>query len=334
MSDDISLLPGHDRSPEKESRVVSQRPSPDANLKMHVPGAERDDVEVIEVDEGDVNDVLDGEPFLSRILFRAQTWVQEITSQLFEPRVNAPPAKVPPQFFKPPAARGKTVSMEGAAKTRVIPEAKAPRRVRVIRRVRKPVRVSFIEEEHASSRINLSRRRFTLGFIAVLFCALFAGSFVLLRWQGERAQVNAQAATTRLSATQDASRMRLQEWESYRDLEPRLKSLSDLLERHVSPSRVFDALEANTLPDVYYTSLTLSPDARLVLGTTAPSFESAARQIMAFESSGIARSVQAMGYQARYTPESGALESVTFQLSLSLNPAVLRAVHVASSTTP
>jgi hypothetical protein len=324
MPDDVSLLPEQRHTPEEEPKNESRRPQTDAALKMYVPGTEKEDVEVIEVDEGDVGEVLEGEPFLSKALFKVQTWFQEAKAGVFEPRVSASPTKTPSPFFKPPASLGKTVSPDTAAKTRIMPHATAPRRVRVIRRVRKPVRVSFIEEADASH-IDVSRRRFTLVFVGMLFCVLFAGSYILLTRQGERARMNLDEVTRRLAGTQDASRSRLDTWQSYRDLEPRLKALSGLLDRHLSPSRVFDALEAKTVPDVSYSSFTLSPDGRLVLGTTASSFESAARQIVAFESSGIANAVQAMGYQARYTPETGALEAVNFQMSLQLNPSVLRA---------
>jgi hypothetical protein len=325
MPDDVSLLPEQRRTSEEEPKKELQRPPADEKLKMYVPRTEQEDVEVIEVDEGDVNEVLEGEPLLSRMIFKAQSWFQDAKAGTHQSRANAAPAKTPPPFFKPPAPLTKTVSPDTATKTRIMPQATAPRRVRVIRRIRKPVRVSFIEDADASSRVDVSRRRFTLVFVAILFCALFAGSYVLLRLQGDRARMNLDEVTRRLSGTQSASRSRLDNWQMYRDLEPRLKALSGLLDRHLSPSRVFDALEARTVPDVSYSSFTLSPDGRLVLGTTAPSFESAARQIVSFESSGIASAVQAMGYQARYTPETGALEAVNFQMSLQLNPSVLRA---------
>lgn len=350
MSDGISLLPEDMRRKEEESKKRPSPPSkPDEKLKMYVPRAEQEDIEVIEVDEGDVSEVLEGEPLVARVLFKMQSFAQEIGAKLFDSRAKEPPPKLPPQFFKPPAPRRAAtqglVPTNGAApvvspsapasvpagaveakpKARIVPEATAPRRVRVIRRVRKPVQISFIDHGDVDTRIDVSRRKFTLILVTILFLALLGGSYGLLMWQGDRASANLAQATQRFSETQSMSRERLTNWERYQDLEPRLQALTGLLDRHLSPSRLFDALEANTVPDVSYSAFTLSPDGRLILGTTAGSFESAARQIVAFESSGMAESVQAMGYQATYDADTGAIEAVNFQVALQLNPAVLRA---------
>ncbi|MFA5935700.1 MAG: hypothetical protein WC787_02515 [Patescibacteria group bacterium] len=335
MSDGISLLPEELRKKEEELKKSPRPPSEEDKLKMYIPKAEEEDIEIIEVDEGEIGEVLEGEPLVARILFKTQSFFEEVKSKLFESRVSEAPPKLPPQFFKPPTKKagvtGLVPTAGGAAqiqpgKARIMPSAQAPRRVRVIRRVRKPVQVSFIDENASRIRVDISRRRFTLIFMAMLFLALIGGGYGLLYWQGDRASANLTEAMSRLSSTQGMSQERLSNWESFRDLEPRLKALTQVLDRHLSPSRLFDALEENTVPDVFYSTFTLSPDGRLILGTTAPSFASAARQIVAFETSGIAQSVQAMGYQAHYN-DAGNLEAVMFQIGLALNPDILRTIE-------
>jgi hypothetical protein len=337
---DISLLPDEMRRPEAELKK-SPPPPKEEKFKMYVPKPEDDNVEVIEVDEGEVDDVLKGESFLTKALFGAQTFIDELKSKLFESRAPEPPPKLPPQFFKPPTARKAaptgllpttggmntpiqpSVAAAQVPKARIMPAAQAPKRVRVIRRVRKSVRVSFLDEGDVRGRIDISKRRFTLVLMALLFTALLGGSYWLLDTQGQRASDNLREAMGRLHATQQTASNHLTNWESFRDLEPRLKALSGLLDRHVSPSTLFDALEKNTVPDVYYSSFTLAPDGQLTLGATAPSFTSAARQVVAFQESGMAKSVQAMGYQARYNGTSGNIEAVSFQIILALDPRVL-----------
>ncbi|MFH1077924.1 MAG: hypothetical protein V1745_01405, partial [Patescibacteria group bacterium] len=101
---------------------------------------------------------------------------------------------------------------------------------------------------------------------------------------------------------------------------------------HVNPTKVFYALEQYTVPDVSYSSFTLTPDGRVTLAATAASFESAARQVVALRDSGIATDVSAMGYQAAYDEKSGTLMTVSFQIGMKLVPALQKAASVAAAT--
>lgn len=349
MPEDISLLPEELRKKEEELKKAPPTPPTPENLRMYVPKAEEEDIEVIEVDEGEIGEILEGEPLLSRVLFKTQSFFQEVSASLFHPRQMEPPPKLPPQFFKaPPVVPGTgkkitpgLVPIAGApvampsvtpgkpeiakSKARVMPSSETPRRVRVIRRIRKPVRVSFLDEGGMRGQIDVPRRRFTLIIMAVLFIMLLGGGYWLMLWQGDRAQRNLNDVKAQLAGLQAKNKERQASWDAYRDLEPRLKALSRLLDGHLSPSKVFDALELNTVPEVSYSSFTLSPDGHVILSTTAPSFDAAARQIVAFQKSGLVTKVQAMGYQATYGSDTGKLESVGFQVSLTLDPAVLQA---------
>lgn len=336
MSDEISLLPENLRGKEEELKKAPH-PSQEEHFKMYVPKAEEEDVEIIEVDEGEVGEVLEGEPFLTRLIFKTQVLADEIRAKLFHPRQIEPPPKLPPQFFKPPEIKPPAAISSPPAtdyrlqptasppKARIVPSGKAPRRVRVIRRVRKPVRVSFIDEAAIFATIDIPRRRFTLILMATAFVLLLGSGYALLTRQTGRANANMADLERQLADVRTRTQAGQKAWEAYSDLEPRLKSLSALLDKHLSPSRVFDALEFYTARQVHYTSFTLSPDGRVVLAATADTFETAARQIVAFEKSGLATAVQAAGYQATYDAVSGKIQSVSFQISLNLDPKVLRA---------
>ncbi len=320
---DISFLPGDARQQEEKTKTPAE--SSTEKLTMHVPHAEQDDVEVIEIDEGEVDQVLQHEPGLSRLLFFLQSHFEDLKARLFQSPPQEPPPKNPPQFFKPPSVTSAS-PISKPANIRIVPEAKAPRRVRVIRRVRKPVQVSFLQQAAVAAHIDIPRRRFTLIVMGVALCLSLTGAYVFLDRQERRVQGNAMQVQAQLQAIRVRASEYEQRWDSYRDLEPRLRALRTLLDQHVSPGKVFDALDALTVPTVWYSSFTLSPDGRLVLAVSAPSFEDAARQIVAFQESGIASRVQAVGYQTTYG-NNGHLERVGFQISLTLEPGVLRALE-------
>ena len=208
-----------------------------------------------------------------------------------------------------------------------MPAVKTPKRVRIIKRVRKPVRVSFLDEQELQLRVDIPRRRFTLAIYVVAFALLFTGSYLILIWQGERVGANAESVRMDLAEIEKRISEKQSAWIAYQDLEPRLKALGGLLDRHVAPTRLFDQLERYTVPDASYSSFTLSPDGHLLLAANTKSYESAARQIVSFRKSGIASSVEAYGYQASFDETTGAITKVTFQINLALNPEVLRLVQ-------
>ncbi|MBU1629525.1 hypothetical protein KKF59_04355 [Patescibacteria group bacterium] len=339
-------------------------------VRLHTPQAEEEEIEIIEVDEGELGDVLAGEPFLPRAVFKTQNWLENFKARLFHTRKPETPPKLPPQFFKfagkekkppglvpiasetaakkpleasltPPAEKAAPVVQEAAAlaqteaetknKARILPHAAAPRRVRVIKRVKKPVRVSFLDEAEMRLLIDLPRRRFTLAVFTFVFILLLVGSYALLTWQGSKASVNYAEAKTRLENVESRIAEKQKDWSAYSDLEPRLKALGGLLDAHILPTTIFDMLESATVPEVWYSSFTLSPEGRVTLAATAPSFEAAARQVVAFKQVEMVSKVEALGYQAEYSAETGAVQSVNFQINLTLKPDSMKAVKFLSA---
>jgi len=359
MSDEISLLPEGLRKKEEELMRTEPKAQPAAELKFSMPAEEGEDIEVIEVDEGEIEQVLAGEPLVSRIAYRVTNFFDLVKTKLFQPTVPPPPPKLPPQFFAPPPVKPsapvpvlgapKPVPLAGAApvpvpvptpamaavmakgavkpKTQVIPSGAAPRRVRVIRRVRKPVRISFVSEDELKlMHIDISKRRFTFITISILFTLLLGGSYALLAIQLAAAQ---QSLTDAKAHTTDVDKQITDKqgtWSSFQDLEPRLIALGGILDKHVSPTHLLDLIEKNTLPTVSYGSFSLTPDGKVALSVTADSLEAAAGQVVAFQKSGFVKKVDASSYGITYTEGSDRPSKVAFQLTLTLSDIALHPV--------
>ncbi len=335
---DISLLPENMRGREQEERASRPKPEETVSegLKMHVPSEEpAEDIEIIEVDESELASVLADEPFMTRLTYQISLGIDKVKETLFAKKAAAPPPKLPPQFFTPPKAG--LVTKPGAPKeaagapakpsrpgVRITPAATAPKRVRVIRRVRKPVRVSLISaRDLAVLTVNVPKRKWTLLVVGVMFAAILGGGFFFLRDRVRVSESRLADVGKDIDAIRAASREKLAVWSQYEDLQQRLTMLGDVLNNHIVISRVFDFLEMRTLPDVSYRSATFSQDGRLILDVIAGSYDAAARQLVAFESSQMVQSVDATQFTAQESGEDGSMQ-VTFQLLVGLNPAGLR----------
>lgn len=363
MSDEISLLPEGLRGKEQELKKV-EVPQAAAELKFSMPQEEGEDIEVIEVDEGEIEQVLANEPLLSRVAYKVTTFLDGVKSKFFQPQLPPPPPKLPPQFFAPPAAKPisapsvtagatgpkpvpaagmagspvplaatgapepglKPLQASGAkAKAQIMPSTTVPRRVRVIKRVRKPLRVSFVSDEELKLlHIDIPKRRFTFITAVVFFALLIGGGYALLQSQLQGAGEGLRTAKAQTAEVQKQITEKQATWSAFQDLEPRLKSLVTLLDQHVSPTNLLGMIEKNTLPTVSYGSFSLTPDGKVSLAVMADSLESAAGQIVAFEQSGFIKKVDASAYSVSYKdPLSIKPDSVTFQVSLTLSDAAL-----------
>lgn len=354
---DISLLPDQLRQKEEEIRKDTVAIAPPASsLSMHMPQEEEEDVEVIEVEEGEVDQLLVGEPFYSRFYYRLSLWAEETKDKLFHARPVEPPPKLPPQFFKPPQPVAQTpkpavqiqpapavgaapvvppsakpemvlpvetkptpvaaVSTPSRPKARIIPSAPSRgKRVRIIKRVRKPVQVSLLDEQFVSAmQVNVGKRKFTLAFLTVFFALIFAGSYFLLdraetAVAQEKSQVDASYGQLKTEIGQAQTK-----WASYQDLEPRLLAFNELMNKHMATSRVFDFLERNTLSDVSYANFSMDQTGKVTLSATAASYPAVARQLAIFKDAPEILTADANAFAG--DKEKG----VAFQLSLQFKP--------------
>ncbi|MCW1892580.1 MAG: hypothetical protein KIH65_005100 [Candidatus Uhrbacteria bacterium] len=355
---DISLLPedmrGKERTEEEKSRPA---PSAEAGLAMHVPSVEADeDIEIIEVDEGDLAAVLSEEPFMTRLTYRMSLLVDQLRGRFTKGQEAAAPAKVPPQFFKPPRpglvttpgaspstpsagiaptgglsgkpmpgaslASGKPVVPGGGAKARIMPQTNVPRRVRVIRRIRKPVRVSLIPpEDLVVFSVDVGKRKWTLGLFVLFFTILITGGYFLISRQTALASSRLMEAREQNAQIQAQITEQLTKWGTYEDLEARLQILDTQLNKHIVVTRLFEFLEGATLPNVTYQNAVWSAsDNKLALDVTASSYDATAQQVMVFEKQPLVVSVDASGFTAEKDVETRELKSVKFSLMVELKP--------------
>jgi Tfp pilus assembly protein PilN len=199
-------------------------------------------------------------------------------------------------------------------------------RVRVIKRVRKPVRVSFVSEDDLRAQhIDIPRRRFTL-VIAVLLCGvLVGGGYFLLKTQFDAAIYSLTQAQAQLSDVQTQITEKQKAWSQFQNLEPRLKTLSNLLERHTSPDHVLRLIEETTLPTVVYTSFSLTSDRTVSMSVVADSLESAAQQTVVLQNAPFVQKATIGGYSIQYGSDPTVPKAVTFQASLILREEAIRA---------
>ncbi len=388
---DISLLPEEMRGKEelKKDAKPPVSESGSGGLKMHVPETEPDeDIEIIEVDEGDLASVLADEPLMTRLTYKLSSAIDRLRGEWFAKKEAVPPPKVPPQFFKPPkpglvsrsaipaapprvvgtalpASRpsisGGTPAMTGGMpsaqartakpgeqkpsgipRARIMPQAEVPRRVRVIRRVRKPVLVSLISSrELAALTVDVSKRKWTLSAVVVMFIVTLTGARFFLNGQVAAAESRRNAVQADLASTRAETEKQLKTWSQYEDLQNRLELLNGALKRHIIVTRLFDFLETRTLPTVSYRSASWSSEGSLSLDIVTDSYESAASQIIAFKESRAVKHAESTSFSISGGTD-GAPATVTFQIVLELDPTVFQnpaltpedAARVTAASTP
>ncbi|MBI5655143.1 hypothetical protein HZC53_05850 [Candidatus Uhrbacteria bacterium] len=380
MSSDISLLPEDLRRKEEAMKTSAKQEPPKesgVDMRFFIPKEEGEDIEVIEVDEGEIDQVLAGEPTLTKFAFYATSFIDNLKSKLFKPKPIEAPPKAPPQFFKAPppkpaevpakpgapAAPSFAMPAVGAAKPAVtpaptgaqpaVPSAKpgmngmaaarvkaqiapfavTPRRVRVIRRVRKPLRVSFVTEEQARLiQVDVRKRRFTFIVTALFFVILLAGGYGLLDFQHKQAQMGMDQANTQLADVRSKISEQLKVWSSFQYLEPKLKALAGLLDQHVSPTKLLAQLEEHTLPTVSYQNFSLSADRKVNLAVTADSLDTAAKQLVVFQTAGFIKKVEATSYSVAYdSKDASKVIGVSFQAILTLSDNALNQMAVETN---
>ncbi len=371
MSDEISLLPEDLRKKEAALKLNQPKLIQNPNdFKFSVPVQEADDIEVIEIDEGEIEQVLASEPLVARLMYKASNLFEEVKHKLFTPQEPEPAPKLPPQFFTPPplkpkpalapvrptdaapfagiagaqpvpalaltdaqiATATKAATGPGLTRAKLSPlPTSAARRVRVIKRVRKPVRVSFVSDtDLRMMQIDIPKRKFTLAVMAVVCVLMLGGGYYLLDGQRVAADQGFQEAQKQLSSVHTQIAERQKTWNAYQDLEPRLKALSGLLVTHVSPTMLLQDIENRTLPTVSYGSFSYTTDGRVQLSVVADSLITAAKQIVAFQKAPFIKKVEAQNYTLLYDPPTSNIpKSIQFQLILTIVPESIRTEAVA-----
>lgn len=334
---EISLLPEEMRAEEAEQKTKPPATKGGGDvLRMHVPEeAPEEDIEIIEVDESDLEAVLADEPFMTRLTYKIGVTIDKLKGRAEGEKAALPP-KLPPQFFKPPkagmvskAAGGVVPSVGGVPPkpgVRIAPSAVVPKRVRVIKRVRKQVRVSLISDEQlALLRINVSKRKWTMSVVFLLFATVILGGYFFLSMQVNTVKASRDTVARQLGETRTSINDRLKTWSEYEDLQPRLALLDTVLNNHIVISRLFDFLEERTVPTVAYRSATINDAGQLQLDVIAASYDSAAEQLVAFEESDMVLKSSATVFNLQQTTVGEvSIPTVSFQILVDLDLKRLR----------
>jgi len=108
----------------------------------------------------------------------------------------------------------------------------------------------------------------------------------------------------------------------------RLKALSSLLAQHQTGLKLLSFLEAHTLPDVSYSSLSVSDNGAVSLAVSASTFESYAAQINELRSQPEIKNLVSSGVTPTYDDKNNLL-SVSFTMTLALDPSIFSEVAPA-----
>jgi hypothetical protein len=352
---DISLLPENLRGQEERKRLQTPSSVPDdGGLKMHIPESMIDeDVEIIEVDEGDLAAVLSEEPFMTRLTYKLSLWIDQLKGHLSKKEEEVP-SKAPPQFFKPPkkglvtsshpvietvpssqikpiaGLQGHVTKQLGGdhrthVRARIMPQTEVPRRVRVIKRVRKPVRVSLISaEDLAVIGIDVPKRKWTLAIFITLFTLVIFGGYLFIRSQLEVSKSRLTIVEEGVSKISAEANEKLGQWNQYDDLEGRINLLQKALDSHVMITRLFEFLEKNTLKNVSYEGVAWSDSGQMNMKVVTKSFDDTMSQVDVMRQSPLVENVEAEGYNMTQNETTGRVEQVTFEMAIKLKDGALK----------
>lgn len=239
--------------------------------------------------------------------------------ELYVPEAVAPAAE--PEAIKPEAAE--PVKEEEIEKEEVIPYKPKPRpkEEEPLPAAKPPIpprrglRVSLIPEERIEKRINVTMRKIIVVVIVVVeVLAIAAAWFIISSQTDSKNQKLAQLEQSISQLNADISAVRDQQQELLL-FEKKLASISDLLDQHVYTSKIFEFLEKNTLPNVWYSSYISTSDGQVALNANARDLETAARQIAHFETLDQIQKLSANSFQAKIS-DAGYTEGVTFDLQI------------------
>lgn len=180
---------------------------------------------------------------------------------------------------------------------------------------RRGLQVSLIPEETVEKRINTGLRKTMLAVIVVIEVIILA-----VVWFFVNAQTDArrrQIADFDKSIQDSKSQIEQVRGEQ-KDLlifEKKLASMSDLLASHVYTSKMFEFLEKNTVPDVWYESYISTSDAQVSLAVNAKNMQVAAEQIAHLEGLAEIEQINVNSFQTRLT-DRGQVANVGFDMQV------------------
>ncbi len=189
---------------------------------------------------------------------------------------------------------------------------------------KKAVGVNLMSSEvlNEASRAIVRRNIFLLIGTLVIALALAALSYGALMVWGSQEQKKVGVIRQELDSVNAAITKMEKENSNLTAFQNKLSMIKTLVDDHKELAPFFDALEKNTLPEVFYSTLAFSGDGVASLSATTTSYTNVGRQLLAFqESKGFIKSVQFTGIASSLN-QQGDVIGVSFTIQLELDPAL------------
>ena len=230
------------------------------------------------------------------------------------------PAGLPkPQPPKPPPPPPKPKPPEEVVpyKKKPTPGAPPPQQfVKPAPSAKRSLQVSLIPEEVKEKKINVKARQIALGIIAAAVVLVIAGAYFYMMTaissrEGEMAETEEQIEKVK----SDIAALRQANPDIFMT-EQKLKAAPQLLGSHIYTTKIFEFLEKNTLPRVWYPSYISTDDGQVTLETVAEDMTMAGKQIAQFESSEDVTTLNVNNFQTD-TDDLGQVIGTAFDLQLN-----------------
>jgi|GEM_PF-4974815 len=187
-----------------------------------------------------------------------------------------PPKPQPPK--PPPPQKPKPQETVAPYKKKQTPGAPPPQQF-VKPAPKRSLQVSLIPEEVKEKKLNVKARKIGLGVIAAIVLLIIGGAYFYMMTvisSREGAMANTEKEIEAVKADIGALR------EANPDLylyEQKLKAGPELLAHHIYTSKIFEFLEKNTLPEVWYASYISTDDGQVTLEAISKDLSMAGKQV-------------------------------------------------------
>lgn len=181
--------------------------------------------------------------------------------------------------------------------------------------------ISLIPEGGEVFRAVNVKRRVAVFIIFLILCALTVMVGVVILRSVKRNQAKKIAVLNRKIDSVNLEIAKLEgDYKEVLRLGIQLNAARLLLAKHPSFIKVLELIEARTLPEVYYSNFIGSSDGRtFVLEAKAPSFDKAARQIVAFKETVDKIEKVIVSTVSSEVGEAGAIKNIKFTITLVMS---------------
>ena len=187
------------------------------------------------------------------------------------------------------------------------------------------LRISLIPEGGESFKaVNLGRRIWSLAiFVALCFTVIFA-TFLIIKGVERSSIAKIDGLKSQIANTKSETEKSMSDYLKVSLFSRQIKAAGGIMNSHYSFAKVFQLIEARTLPGVYYTNIVGASEGKsFVLEARARDFEEAAKQIVALREDARVVKASVSAITADVT-EAGVLSDVKFVMTIVVNENTLK----------